>query len=156
MAVVTQSKDEAYAEDVAAYLEAMPLEDLAEMGAGLKKERNNAAAAYARVEYELSKRMRLNNAKRLVLDKWMVDADFPKAHKWDVKCLLEIPAARPYLEEVPEQIIPATFKVRNTTALLNFIDSLGESDLAIALRQCHRVEEGAAKLSFDRILGEGE
>lgn len=132
----------------------LPDDELALVGQELQQAMFEAIERYNTAAGEIVRRMTEVEAEAMAMGSTFIEKSTTKKYDWDVDAVREI--APDFVIDVPEEIIPAHPRVKNTTALNNHIKKLGKTPTAQALKAARRVSESNPKLTFSTIDASGE
>jgi len=132
----------------------LPTDEVIEVGEALQGDYFRAKERYERIRNEITRRMDETEAEMLVGESRCVEAKWTNQYEWDMGAvMMDAPDHVVYREE---QVVPAHYVVRNTTALNNLIRKLGQSDKAGKLRNARSVKRSNPRLTFAPVIDSRE
>lgn len=127
----------------------LPNDELIPVAMELEKAANEALARRDKARNEILARLAQTGGKVLDGGDAIAQVDFQRQYEWNGELVREY--APEHVQYVPEEVILPHWKVRNTTALNNYITNLGKTEKAAALMSARKIKREVPKFKFSLV-----
>ena len=131
----------------------LPTEELIVVAKQLEEDAKKAIERRAKARTAIINRLP-PHASILVGGDEVVRVKFKNKYEHDTATIYTL--APSHVEWVSEAVVPGHWKVKNTTALNNYIKALGDTPIAEALKRAVQVQEYDPQFTFEKVKGEDE